>query len=244
MAHMMKTRQILISTLLIGAFCGAAWAATAAFKVEWKGALRDTHAGDTSGKVRLAELPRSPQLYAVGPVSGLGGEITIIDGQLLLAKAEDGKLKTSSDYDGEASFLVWGTVPQWRNPVPLGVSAASHSAVEKAIEAKAREAGLDVDKPFPFLLRGTFGSVKFHVVIPASTQGGHTGSGSPADSALNLQANGKSGTIVGFFSKKHEGVFTHGGSHAHLHIALGNGDSGHIDELAVGPEVQLLLPRT
>ena len=240
----MKTRQIMISTILIGAFCAAAWAATEAFQVEWKGALRDTHAGDTSGKVRLAELPRSPQLYAVGPVASLGGEITIIDGELLLARAEHGKLKTSSDYEGEASFLVWGTVPQWRDAVPLGVSAPSHSALEKVIEAKAREAGLDVDKAFPFLLRGTFGSVKYHVVVPSSTQGGHTGSGSPADSALNLQANGKSGTIVGFFSKKHEGVFTHSGSHAHLHVALGNGDSGHIDELAVGPEVQLILPRT
>jgi hypothetical protein len=29
-----------------------------------------------------------------------------------------------------------------------------------------------------------------------------------------------------------------------LHVLLANGDSGHVDELELGPEVELLLPRT
>ena len=238
----MKIRQILFSTFLIGAFCAAAWAATPAFRVEWKGALRDTHGGDFSGKVNLADLPRGPQLYAIGPAAGLIGEITIINGRLSLARAEHGKLKTSSDYQGQASFLVWSTVPQWQKTVPLGKSVSNLADLEKVIETKARLAGLDTDKPFPFLLQGNFTSVKYHVVMPPSAQGKHTGSASPTGSELALQANGKSGTIIGFFSKKHEGVFTHSGSYSHLHVSLENGDSGHIDDLEVSADVRLFFP--
>jgi acetolactate decarboxylase len=231
--------------LLIGAFCVAAEAAIAAFQVEWKGALRDTHGGDFSGKVDLADLPRGPQLYAIGPAAGLIGEITVINGRLSLARAEDGKqLKTSSDYQGQASFLVWSTVPQWQDAVPLGKSVSNLADLEKLIETRARLAGLDTDKPFPFLLQGNFTSVKYHVVMPPSVQGMHTGSASPTGSELNLQANGKNGTIIGFFSRKHEGVFTHSGSYSHLHLSLENGDSGHIDDLNISADVRLLLPRT
>jgi len=112
------------------------------------------------------------------------------------------------------------------------------------IEAKAREAGLDVEQPFPFLLKGNFDSVKYHVVRPPQGGAGHGGAAGPSDSALNAEATGTSATVVGFFSRNHEGVFTHRGSHAHLHVVLANGESGHVDELRVGPDVQLLLPRT
>jgi len=242
MQHLlMKLRWILIPTLLIGAICTAAWAA--AFQVEWKGALRDTHGGDFSGKLNLADLPRSPRLYAIGPAADLIGEITVIDGRLSLARVRNGGIETSSAYIGQASFLVWATVPQWQDAMPLGQSVANPADLEKLIETKARLAGLDTDKPFPFLLQGKFTRVKYHVVMPPSAQGKHGGSASPTDSQLDLQAKEKVGTVIGFFSRKHEGVFTHRGSYSHLHLSLESGDSGHIDELDVGADVQLLLPR-
>jgi acetolactate decarboxylase len=238
----MNSKRIVILAFAVGAVTTAAWAATAAYQVQWKGQLRATHAGDVSGKVPLAELPRSPQLYAVGPVADRGGEITVIDGRLHLARVEHGKLETSAAYRGQASFLVWATVPQWQKAVPLGQPAASHAELERLIEGKARRAGLDADGPSPFLLRGPIASVKYHVLRPSQAQGGHMASISHTASALNVQASGEHGTIVGFFSKKHEGVFTHSGSHAHLHVLLASGDSGHVDELQLGPAVELLLP--
>ncbi len=237
-------KRPLLSALMIGAFSAAAWAAAAAYQVEWKGLLRDTHAGDVSGKVSLAELPRSPRLYAVGPAADLSGEVTVVDGRLHLARVEHGAVKTSTDYQGQASFLVWATVPAWQDAVRLGTAASSQADLEKLVEAKARSAGMDPDSPFPFLLRGTVKKVDYHVLKPTEARGGHAASPGHADSALNLQANGERVTIIGFYSKKHEGVFTHRGSYAHLHVLLPNGDSGHIDELQVGPDVELLLPRT
>jgi acetolactate decarboxylase len=222
----------------------AAWATTGVFHVEWKGLLRDTHGGDISGKATLADLPRSPQLYAIGPAAGLAGEITIIDGRLFLAKVRSGSIDTSSDYQGQASFLVWATVPQWQDAVPIGQTVVNAVDLERLIETKARLAGLDTDKPFPFLLQGRFNSVKYHVVLPPSAQGMHGSSASPTDSQLDLRAGGKSGTVIGFFSKKHEGVFTHRGSYSHLHVSLEDGNSGHVDDLEVAADVSLLFPRT
>jgi acetolactate decarboxylase len=237
-------RRTLISALMIAVFSAAAWAAAAAYQVEWKGRLRDTHAGDVSGKVALAELPRSPRLYAVGPVTGLGGEVTVVDGRLHLARVEHGAVKTSTDYEGQASFLVWATVPAWQDAVRLGTAASSQADLEKLVEARARSAGVDTGKAFPFLVRGTVKSVDYHVLKPAEARAGHGASVGHGDSALNLKASGERVTIIGFYSKAHEGVFTHHGSYAHLHVILPNGDSGHVDELEVGPEIELLLPRS
>lgn len=233
-----------IAVLGLSVAITAAWAINAAFHVEWKGLLRDTHGGDISGKVDLADLPRTPQLYAIGPAAGLAGEITVIDGRLFLAKVRNGSIDTSSDYQGQASFMVWATVPQWQDAVPIGQPVANAVDLEKLIETKARLAGLDTDKPFPFLLQGHFNSVKYHVVLPPSAQGMHGRSGSPTDSQLNLRAERKRGTVIGFFSKKHEGVFTHRGSHSHMHVSLEDGNSGHVDDLEAAADVSLLLPRT
>jgi acetolactate decarboxylase len=237
-------RRTLISALTIGAFSAAAWAAAAAYQVEWKGLLRDTHAGDVRGQVSLAELPRSPGLYAVGPAADLNGEVTVVDGRLHLARVEHGAVRTSTDYQGQASFLVWATVPTWQDAVRLGTAASSQADLEKLVEAKARSAGIDPASPFPFLLRGTVKKVDYHVLTPAEARGGHAAAPGHGDSALNLKASGERVTIIGFYSKAHEGVFTHRGSYAHLHVLLPNGDSGHVDELEVGPEIELLLPRS
>jgi acetolactate decarboxylase len=234
-------KRILIPALVIGAFSAAAWAA--AYQIEWQGRLSDTHSGDVRGKVSLAALPRSPGLYAVGPAAGLDGEVTVIDGRLHLARVEHGAVRTSADYEGQAAFLVWATVPAWRDPVQLGAAAGSQAELEKLVEAQARSAGLDTGKPFPFLLRGKVTKVEYHVLRPATPRSGHGAAPGHGDSALNLRASGEAATIVGFYSKAHEGVFTHRGSYAHLHVLLPNGNSGHVDEVELGPDVELLLPR-
>jgi len=102
---------------------------------------------------------------------------------------------------------------------------------------------LDVDKPFPFLLQGNFDSVNYHVVMPPPAQGMHGGSRSPTDSQFDLRARAKNGTAIGFFSKKHGGVFTHSGSYSHLHLSLEDGNSGHIDDIEVSADVRLLFPK-
>jgi hypothetical protein len=46
--------------------------------VRWAGAQRDVLGGDISGRVDLAELAAIPDLYGLGPLEGVRGEVTIL----------------------------------------------------------------------------------------------------------------------------------------------------------------------
>jgi hypothetical protein len=55
-------------------------------EVQWIGEMRKVmHQGDLTGHVDLRSLANRPHLYAVGPLEGLRGEVTIWDGKASLA---------------------------------------------------------------------------------------------------------------------------------------------------------------
>src|SRR5438046_1295758 len=59
--------------------------------VEWIGEMHKAmHDGDVGAKVRLSDLAATPHLSAIGPLAGLKGEITVIDGHSFVATAEAG----------------------------------------------------------------------------------------------------------------------------------------------------------
>jgi acetolactate decarboxylase len=228
-------------TCLIFALCGVAAVAASDVVVQHKGSLRAVHGGDTQGMQLLAPLLARPGLVALGPMAQLDGEITAVDGKLWVSKVKGSKqLETSTDAQSAAAFLVWAHVTQWREPVALSRAAKDHGALEAVIEQAAREAGLDTSQAFPFKLVGVADQIDYHVLapLPAKGHGGHSGHGAPAAStdhksqAVNLKLVGKEATLVGFYSNKHEGVFTHRGSRVHLHVVDADGHTGHVDEIS------------
>lgn len=216
----------------------AAWAAD--YTVEWAGALRKVHHGDASAQLSLEQFADRPHFYAVGPLAEMEGEITAVDGKIHIARVRDGEIVTEHTAAVAASFLVWGEVREWRPALPLGVAVENHAQLEQRLEALAAEAGLDLDRPFPVRLEGVMEQVDYHVVVP------RTSSHAPSDHlarAKKISLKNEPATVIGFFSKEHQGIFTHRGSFAHLHIIAANGWSGHIDEIQAGPEVMVSLPR-
>jgi hypothetical protein len=91
--------------------------AAGSYSVSWQGALSAVHGGDVSGKVPLQQFSESKNIYAVGPVAGLDGEITAIDSKFHIARVKPGKIKTDSDLSTTASFLVWSEVSAWNHPL-------------------------------------------------------------------------------------------------------------------------------
>ncbi len=229
------------AALAVALFCVSAAAADSpAYTVRWQGSLRAVHGGDVAGKVPLPPFAGRQNLYAVGPVADMDGELTAMAGKIYIARVQDGDVKTSGTLPASASFLVWADVAAWKPPVPLGVIAPTHAQLEKRIEALAASAGIDTSQPFPFKLEGNLASVDYHVVVPkpsSSSPGGHS------DGAKNLSAKNVEAEVIGFFSKHHEGVFTHRGSFAHLHVVERNGHSGHVDEISAGAEVRVSFPQ-
>ena len=188
----------------------------------------------------LQQFKDKKNLYAVGPVADLDGEITAIAGKIYVARVKHGEVKTDSDLSTSASFLVWSEVGAWQAPVRLGAKVENHAQLEKQIEALATKAGIDTSRPFPFKLEGVFEWVDYHILVPIThqqTQAGHS------DGAKKISAKMADAEIVGFFSTNHEGVFTHKGSVAHLHVVERNGNSGHVDEIGASANVRVALPR-
>jgi acetolactate decarboxylase len=214
-------------------------AATRSYNVSWQGALRSVHGGDVSGKVPLQQFIERKNIYAVGPVAGLDGEITAIDGKFHIARVKHGEIKTDGDPSTTASFLVWSEVSAWKQPVVLGTKVDNHAQLEKQIEFLAVKEGVDTTKPFPFIIEGTIESVDYHILVPKKS---HKADASHIDSAKKILSKGVAAKIIGFFSKHHEGIFTHRGSAAHLHVLESNGNSGHVDEIVLNAETRVSFP--
>src|SRR5688572_6651140 len=130
----------------------AAAAPTPAPIVHTHGQLRAVmHERDLSGKVTLASVLARPHTYAVGALSDLRGEVTIIDGAVWLAyPGPQGKLRVEQSLtsDERATLLVSASVPSWKR-VKL-TRTIRFADLDAALEALAKENGVDPAKPFPF----------------------------------------------------------------------------------------------
>jgi acetolactate decarboxylase len=215
-------------------------AAAGSYSVSWQGTLRAVHGGDVSGKVPLQQFSERKNIYAVGPVAELDGEITAIDGKFHIARVKHGTIKTDSDLSTTASFLVWSEVSAWKRPVVLGEKVGNHAQLEKQIEFLAGKEGVDTTKPFPFIIEGIVESVDYHILVPKKP---HQVDSGHLDNAKKISSRGVAAKVIGFFSKNHEGVFTHRGSAAHLHVLESNGCSGHVDEIALNAEARVSFPQ-
>jgi acetolactate decarboxylase len=61
--------------------------------------------GDLSACIYLDALSEIPHLYAIGPIEGLKGEITVYDGQSSIATIERALPTMSSSWEHGAIFL-------------------------------------------------------------------------------------------------------------------------------------------
>ena len=189
--------------------------------------------GERDAKIELATLADKPQLNAVGPMTGLSGEITIINGRPSLATVgADGTVKTTTSFETGAPFLVWAEVANWQEET-LPASVRSVADLEAYLTKRGGEKGLT--EAFPFTLTGRAENVGFHV-LNADPEASY-----PAgmDAHKQIQVHFDSGPaevrLVGFYSTTHQGVFIHRGSFTHIHFQTAdNALSGHVESVDFG----------
>src|SRR5689334_9128081 len=110
-------RSLLVAGTLLLTACAAdpedravtASVAGSAAKVEVFGSVREVHEGDTDGVVRLDRWKGVGDLYAVGALEGLRGEVTIVGGVPVASLTEGGGVQTRSGLEverEEACLLV------------------------------------------------------------------------------------------------------------------------------------------
>jgi hypothetical protein len=182
---------------------------------------------DYSAHFDMATLKKTPHLYALGPVEGLNGEITVFDSKPSVAIVHGGKIKVEESFP-KAAFLVYGQVTKWQE-VSLPLNVTTMEQLETSVGKAAQEKGLDAEKPFPFLVKGTAGLLSYHIV----SKGEH----------VPFQAKAQPVEVLGFYSTHDQGVFVHHGTNIHLHFRTKDENvSGHIDDLTLKPGAVLLLP--
>ncbi|HEY0712847.1 MAG TPA: hypothetical protein VGF45_09255 [Polyangia bacterium] len=210
--------------------------------VQTWGTLREVmHEGNVGPKVVLRNV-MVPHLYGVGALVGLSGEVAIVDGKAFVARADGNSAVVAPAPEATAAtLLVAAAVSGWIN-FPLQQPVGSSRELDAVVESAARKAGLDLEQPFPFLVIGKV-DARWHVL---RGQPGHAGGGHAAHlrNAITGRLSDTAATVIGFFSRHHEGVFTHMGERSHLHVISDDASTmGHVDDIAMPAGATLKLPR-
>jgi acetolactate decarboxylase len=186
--------------------------------------------------VTLDTMLPNPELYAVGALADLSGEITIIGGKAYLSYpegAQDTRTEMTLQTNAGAALLAAAEVPGWRSVT--AENTIHFENLDEVIGKLAASAGINPDARFPFLLEGEFEDLQWHVVDGRrlSPAGGTSHQGHLAASNRH-RLDRSSAILVGFYSAGDQGVFTHMGSKTHIHCVIEDPlASGHVDHVTI-----------
>jgi len=218
------------------------------------------HSGDTTAKSTVKELLKGPGTWGVGAMAGLQGEILLFDGKYLVSWGKDEGGKTVSPASSDSvTLFAGGRVAAWADSVVP--EDMSQREFETFLLGRAKETGLSLEAPFPFLVQGSFPEMVWHVVtgnapghaVAPSTSGHGAKHGSAEHNGVHANSQtgmkvfkkpDQTGSLVGVYSGKAlEGVISHPGERFHVHfVTTSLGASGHVDAYSVKKGTKLSLP--
>ncbi|MFC4721717.1 acetolactate decarboxylase [Geojedonia litorea] len=210
-------------------------------EVKYSGALRTIMSGAIQSVISLDTLSKMKHLYALGAVDNLKGEIQIFNGLPSNSFVVDSSLQINDSYNLKASLLIYAEIEAWDSYQIEHIKIKSD--LEKQIFKIATDSGIDIEKPFPFLLEGTIASLDWHVINWKDGDTIHNHKKHKA-SGLNGNLKNRKVQIIGFYSTKHKGVFTHHTTNMHIHFKTDDKDiAGHVDDLLLDNSITLKLPK-
>jgi acetolactate decarboxylase len=199
--------------------------------VMWKGQLY--------GNINLDTIANKTNLFALGPVEYLAGEILIIDGKAYKSTvSSDTTMKVEETYDIKAPFLGYTNISKWtEQTLPDGVQTIQQ--LEQFLDKITKSS----PRPFMFKLSGTVEKATIHIVnLPkgskvSSPDEAHKGQ-------VNYKINNELSDIIGFFSTEHKTIFTHHDTFLHMHLITKNRQKmGHLDDVLFKKgSIKLFLP--
>jgi acetolactate decarboxylase len=163
--------------------------------VMWKGQLY--------GNIYLDTITNKTDLYGLGPVEYLAGEILIIDGKSYKSTVTSKTtMKVEETYNIKAPFFGYENISKWTvQSLPDSIQTT------KQLETYLDKVTKNSPRPFIFKLTGTVEQATIHLVnlpkgtIVSSPEEAHKGQ-------QNFELTNESVDIIGFFSTKHKAIFT------------------------------------
>ena len=154
-----------VSFLILSCLFSCVNSTNIGYNVKHYGALKNImHQGDLSSKIDLIDLEKLENLYALGAVEQLKGEILIMNSKPYISSCDHKNeshvvnknlrksLKVDKTFENHACLLVYSIVENWTSfTIPINLS---YRNLESFIENTAKINGYNVDEPFPFLISG------------------------------------------------------------------------------------------
>lgn len=249
-------KQVLLIGLCVVAVVGTAVAlnSTKEGLIEYIGAQKDIFkTGKADSVISLESLANRTGLFAVGPVDGLDGEITIFDSKPYITQVRGSDFVMDNTFKHGAFFLVWTEQTKWQD-IQIPEKVKGYVDLQQFVRVQAQAAGIDVTKPFPFLLAGTPVEITWHINVDRTE-------GKPITKELFVKSKQPFITrnepvdIIGFYSEHHAGVFLPSYNPAikegsgiqnaiHIHLVTKSSKAaGHIDNITLGEGMVLRLPK-
>jgi acetolactate decarboxylase len=186
------------------------------------------HDGELQGKISLDTITEKTNLYGLGPLEYLQGEVTILDGHPYVSRVGAGStMQVEETWNIKAPFFVRTNVAKWKEmSIPRHVQTIPE--LEELLARITKDLG---SSPFPFKLTATVESATIHIVnLPQGTvvhshEEAHQGQ-------QNYTLTHVPAEMIGFYSTGHAGVFTHHDRTTHIHLITADRTAmGHLDEM-------------
>jgi alpha-acetolactate decarboxylase len=233
-----KVATILVLLLVS---CQHIYKKTSITEVKYYGALKTMMSGNIQSVISLDSLSNKKNLYALGAMENLKGEIQIFNSKPSNSSVLDSSLQIKNSYNIKAALLVSAEVKEW-NTIEIS-NMTTKNDLENTLFEIAKTNGINTEKPFPFLLEGTLASLDWHVI---NWKEGDTVHNHKKHKEAGLFGNLRNipVQILGFYSTKHKTVFTHHSTNMHLHFKTNDHEiAGHVDDLQLGNKMILKLPK-
>lgn len=199
------------------------------------GILREImHQGKYEARVAIDTLDKT-NLYAVGALETLSGELTIVNGKVFATKVQDDSIQLIPMKEAKATLFVYARVQVW-DTLTIDSSNDLEQTITEIVESR------NYDKPFPFLVKGSPNSVVYHVVNfdPVNGDFSKHKEGAKYDTLTNEAVQ-----LLGFYSTNAKGLYTHHTTNMHVHLVNESGaKSGHLEEVDfTNQSFHLLIPK-
>lgn len=214
-------------------------------EVEIFGSLQQIFAeGDFSATASLEVEGTSQETVGLGALSGLRGEIAILDGESWLGYPDGEEAITVTQGNApaeEAALLIISEVAEW---VSFTLEEdLSHDELTDAMVEILEAAHWPDTGALPFKIEGAILEVDWHVIDGSRLPDGPATHEDHEAASVSGTLEGGSPVLIGFYSTQHAGVITHGGVRLHTHVVDADRQvSGHVEDALIGAGSILRLP--
>jgi len=189
------------------------------------GAFKSIMHGDLRANFGLMELEGKNNIYGLGAVENLKGEIIVINSKPYISWVEGQSIIIDSTFNHNAALFAFSSVANWKTDSIAG--PLNLIELEKLITEKVQKK----TEAVTFLIEGLVKSLNWHVIDWADGDTVHTHQ-KHKTAGLDGETKNEQVTIAGFYSTNQKGVLTHRNSNLHLHfITKDKNLAGHVDDI-------------